>query len=151
MEVVQGVLIDSTNTIVNEERAKKQGKQENFGVVVLVFVERPNALAIDKHELHGLAILCRFKELGPAPEALSARIDSWAYTETTFISCVDDYAVEKERFTGTVLARHANNANGLIYATKEFASLFTYYILLAHCIKLDHMNGLACRDDLVHL
>ena len=62
--------------------------------MVLVFIERTNALTVDKQYFERLALIHGVQELSPAPQALGARVDCRTYAEATLLTRVDNDPVE---------------------------------------------------------
>ena len=96
LEIIQCVFIDRPDAIVDEERAEEKRKQKNLCIMVLVFIQRAYAFAIDQDDLERLALVRCFQKLRPAPEPLCARVDRRSDSEAALVPRIDNDAVEQE-------------------------------------------------------
>ena len=99
--------------------------------MVLIFVDRADALTIDQKKFQWLPIVGSLEHLSPTPKTFSAGVNGWPNTKATLIPRIDDHSVEQEGLASSILACYANNANRFIDSGKKLASLFANQVLLA--------------------
>lgn len=119
--------------------------------MVLIFVDRADALTIDQKKFQWLPIMGSLEHFSPTPKTFSARINGRSNTKATLIPRINDHSVEQEWLTSSILACYANNANRFIDSWEKLASFFANQVLLARWIEMNHMNWLTTFYNLVNL
>ena len=119
--------------------------------MILIFIERTDAFAINKEEFQRFSILLNLENFCPAPESFRAWIDSWTDAKAALVTCIDNDSIKRKRFPGTVLSCDTNNPYRFIDPREEFMSFPANYVLLANCVKLYHVDRLAVLNDLIYL
>ena len=123
-EVLQGLLVDRSHRIEDKVGAQEEREQENARIMVLIFVESPNALAIDNQALKWLfrSAVDEVYGLVPDPEALGAWVDRWPNTEPARLLLLKEDSVEEKRLAGTIFTGDGDHSHVVIFQVHEKVS-----------------------------
>ena len=76
---MKGVLVNVSDAVVDEGGGEKDGKTEDFHIMIGLFIQGSKTLGIDDKDMF---IILGMDGLIPNPKSLGAGVDGWTYTET---------------------------------------------------------------------